>query len=150
MTRRLVLIKLIFLFAAVVVITPISAKPVFANDQILSAIEAFKRQTSNQIILIDIRSPQEWRQTGIAQGAKKITIHDPLGLTGFVSKIKASLRGNLDQPIALICAVGGRTTRAYQILKRADIKNVYTVREGMLGNVRDGPGWLKRGLPVTR
>ncbi len=119
------------------------------GDGILSADETHRRLEANQLMLIDIRSPQEWRQTGIAKGASTITIHDPLGTAGFVSKIKASLRGNLNRPIALICAVGARSTRASQILKRAGIKRVYNVREGMLGNPKDGPGWLKRGLPVT-
>ena len=120
------------------------------GDEILSADETHKRLAANQLTLIDVRSPLEWRQTGIAKGAKAITIHDPLGAAGFVSKIKASLRGNFNRPIALICAVGVRSTRAYQILKRAGIKRVYNVREGMLGNTTDGPGWLKRELPVER
>ena len=125
------------------------ATPALSNE-ILSATEALQRQQTNQLTLIDVRSPREWRETGVAQGAKTITIHDPLGPAGFVAKIKASLRGKLDQPIALICAVGVRTTRAAQILKRAGIKTIYNVREGMLGNPQDGPGWLKRGLPLER
>ena len=142
-SKRTIIFFLIIMmgFLAIVV-------PALAGDQILKADATLKRLQTNQLTLIDIRSPQEWRQTGIAKGAKTITIHDPLGATGFVAKVMASLRGKLDRPIALICAVGVRSTRASQILKRVGFKRVYNVREGMLGNTKDGPGWLKRGLPV--
>ncbi len=139
-------VAIIFFYTLTVALIPSLA----LGDGILSADETHRRLEANQLTLIDVRSPQEWRQTGIAKGAKTITIHDPLGPAGFVSKIKASLRGKLNRPIALICAVGVRSTRAYQILKRAGIKFVYNVREGMIGNPKDGPGWLKRGLPIER
>jgi len=145
MKRWLVYSKLIFLFFCFALISP-----AFADSLLLSPTETLKRVQNNQLTLIDVRSPQEWRETGIAKGAKTITIHDPLGPAGFVAKVKASLRGKLDRPIALICAVGVRSTRAQNILKRAGIKIVYNVREGMLGNPKDGLGWLKRGLPITR
>ncbi|MDB4173006.1 rhodanese-like domain-containing protein [bacterium] len=145
MKRWLVYSKLIFLFFCFALLNP-----AFADSSLLSPTETLKRVHNNQLTLIDVRSPQEWHETGIAKGAKTITIHGPLGPAGFVAKMKASLRGKLDQPIALICAVGVRSTRAQNVLKRAGIKIVYNVREGMLGNSKDGPGWLKRGLPITR
>ncbi len=144
MTGRLALLKLIFLIAAISF-----AAPAVSADQILSAEAAFKRMQARQLTLIDVRSPKEWRNTGVARNAKTITIHDPLGTAGFVAKVKAFARGDLNKPIALICAVGVRTTRASQILRRAGFKNIYHVREGMFGNPKDGPGWLKRGLPVV-
>jgi rhodanese-related sulfurtransferase len=48
----------------------------------------------------------------------------------------------------LICAVGVRSSRGARILKRAGFETVYNVREGLLGNPEDGPGWLERGLPI--
>ncbi|MEQ8195281.1 MAG: rhodanese-like domain-containing protein [Rhodospirillales bacterium] len=118
------------------------------GGDILSVEETLRRVQSNQITLIDVRSPAEWRQAGIAKGAKTITIHDPLGAAGFVAKVTAALAGDLERPVALICATGVRSRRAERILRRAGVRNVHNVREGMLGNLRDGPGWLKRGLPT--
>jgi hypothetical protein len=38
----------------------------------LSAPEAFTKAQAGEITLIDIRTPREWRQTGVAEGALTI------------------------------------------------------------------------------
>ena len=72
-----------------------------------------------------------------------MTIHGPSGLAGFVSAVLAEVEGNLDSPIATICASGNRSTLAQEALRKAGFTNVSNVREGMLGGVY-GPGWLKQ------
>ena len=94
-----------------------------------------------------MRSPREWRQTGVAKGARRVTIHDPGGLPGFVEAVKAALAGDLKSPIAVICATGNRSTLAQRLLAKAGFTRVLNIKEGMLGGP-NGPGWLTRGLPV--
>jgi rhodanese-related sulfurtransferase len=98
--------------------------------------------------LIDVRSPQEWRETGVPEGAWTVTIHGPQGMAGFVADATKVVGGKKDQPIALICARGWRSWRAGNALRDAGFTNIINVREGMLGNPLDGPGWLDRKLPV--
>ncbi|MBK17750.1 MAG: sulfurtransferase [Rhodospirillaceae bacterium] len=121
---------------------------VFAADGVITASAASLEAQAGTRILIDVRHVTEWRQTGVPANAKEITIHDPNGLTSFVSKISAAVKGDKNAPIALICARGYRSTKAAQILAQAGFKNIRDVREGMLGNRDDGPGWLKRRLPT--
>ena len=102
------------------------------------------------IILLDVRSPGEWRRTGVPLGAKTVTIHDPNGMAGFVAAVSRIVGGRKDQPIALICARGGRSSRAMDVLRAAGFSNLSNLREGMLGNATDGPGWLGRKLPVEK
>ena len=66
---------------------------------------------------------------------------------GFVRNLAEALGGNRSSPVALICAIGGRSAHMQRILATAGFTNVIDVSEGMFGSSA-GPGWLKRGLPV--
>lgn len=131
-----------FLFAALLLAACLSeAGPT------LSAAEAHERARSGDLVLIDIRTPQEWRQTGVAAGAARIDMRNPKGPQGFVEAVLAQVQGNRDVPIALICRTGNRTTYMQKVLEDQGFTRVYNVKEGMAGSAA-GPGWIKRGLPI--
>ncbi|CAN0606347.1 unnamed protein product, partial [Ectocarpus sp. 12 AP-2014] len=46
-----------------------------AETPILSAPEAQARMDAGEMILLDIRTEQEWRETGIAKGAWPVSMH---------------------------------------------------------------------------
>ena len=142
-SRRTLMMGLTLLMGVIVLDAGLAS----ANHRIMTADKAKVRLERGQMMLIDVRSPQEWRQTGIAPGASKVTIHDPGGLPGFVDAVKATVSGNLDEVIAVICASGGRSTIVHQALPEAGFTRVMNIREGMLGGPY-GPGWFPRGLPV--
>ena len=81
-------------------------------------------------------------------GAKTVTIHNPEGMPGFVNAVTLAVKGRTNEPIALICARGGRSSGAERALRAAGFSNISNVHEGMLGNPVDGPGWLRRKLPI--
>jgi rhodanese-related sulfurtransferase len=135
-------VQLVILLACLFVTTPVIAGTVIDSSKALAGVKA------GEMTLIDVRSPQEWRETGIPQGAKTVTIHDPKGLEGFVAAATRAVGGKKDQAIALICARGWRSHKAANALQEAGFTNIINVREGMLGNPLDGPGWLDRKLPV--
>ncbi len=114
---------------------------------VMTADEASVRAEAGELMLIDVRAPQEWRQTGVPRGARRVTIHDPAGLKGFVDAMAAAVDGDLKKPIALICARGNRSTIAQKVLSEAGFTRVFNIREGFTGGPY-GPGWVKRGLPV--
>ncbi|MCH8197278.1 MAG: rhodanese-like domain-containing protein [Proteobacteria bacterium] len=114
---------------------------------VIAADAAAERAAAGELLVIDVRSPREWRQTGVAKGARQVTIHDPGGLPGFVEAVKVVLGGDLKRPIAVICATGNRSTLAQRFLTEAGFTRVLNIKEGMLGGPY-GPGWLTRGLPV--
>lgn len=120
----------------------------WSTDGVVVAPLASLEAQAGTRTLIDVRYVTEWRQTGVPVGAKGIAIHDQKGLTGFIEQVTKAVKGKKDTPIALICAWGYRSTKAAQALAAAGFKNIKDVREGMLGNPDDGPGWLKRWLPI--
>lgn len=99
-------------------------------------------------MLLDIRSPPEWAETGIPDSGRAITLHDPQGKAGFLEAVKKAVNGNYSHPIALICAVGGRSHWAQRFLTQNGFTDVSDVSEGMMGRGADRPGWIKRGLPT--
>ncbi|MGF1546779.1 MAG: rhodanese-like domain-containing protein [Thiotrichales bacterium] len=113
----------------------------------LAATDARAAMESGQLTLIDIRRPEEWRQTGVAAGSLRINMVHPRGPEGFVAEVLTRLDGNKDAPIGLICRTGNRTAQARQWLQQRGFTQVYHVGEGMAGS-RSGPGWLARGLPT--
>jgi rhodanese-related sulfurtransferase len=113
----------------------------------ISATEAFALAEAGEITLIDIRRPEEWRQTGVAKGVNTINMLHPQGLGGFAREVYATVGQDLDAPIVLICRTGNRTSRLQPILTEMGFTNVRHVPEGMVGS-RAGPGWIARGLPV--
>ena len=113
----------------------------------LAAPEAYAQAQAGKLTLIDIRRPDEWRQTGVAKDALQINMAHPQGTAGFVQQVTAELGGDRNAPIGLICRTGNRTTQMQQVLREAGFTQVYNIKEGMAGSAA-GPGWIARGLPL--
>ncbi|MEM6386865.1 MAG: rhodanese-like domain-containing protein [Pseudomonadota bacterium] len=115
-----------------------------AEAPILSAPDAQTKLADGELVLLDIRSPQEWADTGIAKGAWPVSLHEP----DFVARLQAILQNVPADKIGLICATGGRTAHVIGMLEANGITGVADLSEGMMGNPR-GPGWIARGLDVV-
>ncbi len=111
---------------------------------VLSVSEAHSAALAGDILLIDIRRPDEWTRTGIGEGAEPLDMRRE----DFVTALSQLADGNTARPIALICARGVRSRRMTNILTEAGFGQIIDVPEGMLGSGA-GPGWLKSGLPVV-
>lgn len=85
--------------------------------------------------LIDVRTPQEVSAGQIA-GARNIDYSS----RDFMTEL-----GKLDRekPVAVYCAVGGRSARAAQALKELGFRQIYDLE----GGIRN---WSAQGLPVVK
>ncbi len=111
----------------------------------MDAPSAFEKAKNGELLLLDIRSPQEWKETGTGSVAKRVSMHQP----GFLQKLDALTGNDKSKPVALICATGGRSNWLQGELVKRGYTNIIDVSEGMLGS-STGPGWLKRGLPIVK
>ena len=109
----------------------------------LTPEEAFEMAAGGEILLVDIRRPDEWRATGVPEFGTPLDMRQP----DFIAKLAELADGDFAAPIALICARGVRSARLSSRLISAGFTGVIDVPEGMLGS-RTGLGWLRRGLPV--
>ena len=117
---------------------------VLADAPIISAPEAQAKLQRGEIVLLDIRSRKEWRETGVAKGAWPVSMHEG----DFGKRINAILKEYRPEQIAVMCAVGGRSKHITDLLERKGITGVIDMSEGMMGNKR-GPGWIARGMEVV-
>ncbi len=117
-----------------------------AAGGMLSPKDAARMAAQGRIALIDVRSPAEWRQTGIPADGHAVTIHNRAGTKAFIGEVLKTVRGDRSRPVALICAAGARSARARRILEANGFTDVYDVSAGMSGNARQ-PGWIASGLP---
>jgi rhodanese-related sulfurtransferase len=110
----------------------------------LSPGQAYAAAGAGEILLIDIRRPDEWARTGLGERAIGIDMRQE----DFEDRLLAAVKGDKTRPVALICARGVRSRRLAGRLSAAGFTRVVDVPEGMLGSGA-GPGWLKRNLPVV-
>lgn len=116
----------------------------FDGDAI-TPIEAYAAVQRGDILLIDIRRPDEWADTGSGEGAQRLDMRRD----DFAVKLTELASDRQDVPVALICARGVRSAELANKLKAAGFTRIIDVPEGMLGSAA-GPGWLKRGLPLAK
>jgi len=116
-----------------------------SNDTRLSVNQALQLAQDEKVILVDVRSRDEWRETGIASVAYPVSMHE----NDFLPRFQSILELANGRPVALICATGSRTAWLQQELNRRGVKNILDVSEGMLGS-RHGQGWLRSGLPILK
>lgn len=110
----------------------------------LSTPDAHKAAVTGEVLLVDIRRPDEWSRTGVGEGAVPLDMRR----SDFTDALMVQTKGRTDMPVALICARGVRSRAMSGRLSDAGFTNIIDVPEGMLGSGA-GPGWLKRGLPVV-
>lgn len=103
------------------------------------------RTLAGELMLIDVRRPDEWIETGMAD----LAIGLDMRRADFVDVMARNCGGDLAQPVAMICARGVRSAAVTAMLSDAGFSRVFDVPEGMLGSAA-GPGWIARGLPIRQ
>jgi rhodanese-related sulfurtransferase len=116
-----------------------------ATGTVMTAADAHAKAMAGEVTLVDIRTPEEWKDTGVPASAHAVTMHQ----TGpaFIAGLKSAMGGDASKPLAIICNSGNRTSNIYADLQRAGFINLINVAEGV-GGGPFGRGWLKAGLPL--
>ena len=114
-----------------------SAAELWTPRQAAEAIE------SGKAVLVDIRTPEEWKETGVATPAT------PIDMTAqdFVPKLKQVLADNPGKTVAFICRTGNRSSHLVAMLEKAGLTNIADVTGGMAGKGTQ-KGWIAEGLPM--
>lgn len=85
-----------------------------AAQQIFTAQPSAAQIQDTPVLLVDIRQPHEWVETGVLPNALLLPFDTP---EQFLAGLAPHLQPG--QPVALICRTGSRTARAVQILEPA-------------------------------
>lgn len=103
-----------------------------------------KKLMDEGVALYDIRRPEEWRQTGVVAGSRKLTYAESGGKPDpeFLRRFTAEV--HKDEPVILICRSGSRTDRlARHLVEQLGYTRVYSVRHGV-------QRWIADEQPVIR
>ena len=93
------------LLAALVLTTPAVAQTVYTAEPTAQQLQEVP------VLLVDIRQPHEWVETGVLPNAVLLPFDDP---ASFLKALQPHLQPG--QPVALICRTGSRTARAAQMI----------------------------------
>ncbi len=91
------------------------------------------------IKIIDIRTPGEWKETGIVKGAYTIMFFDEKGkfnVEDFLAKLNKIVKK--DEQFALICRTGSRTAEIAKFLSSELGYNVINLGGGMMKLKHEG------------
>ena len=131
-----------FLAVAAMLLLPANGRAQ-APDPSLSVREAHEAAKAGGLVLVDIRTPEEWTDTGVPEGAIRLDMEG----SGFEARLAGVKLDNPGKTIALICRTGNRSSSLQRKLAGRGWRDVVDVRGGLLGNPRD-KGWLSENLPV--
>lgn len=138
-----------------------------------TAKETYEKWKANpdKVILIDVRTPEEYLFVGHPTMAWKIPVVSqsynwdaekekfPMNLfPDFVDRVKEIAK--MDDTLYLMCRSGGRSAIAINLLAQAGFTHVYQIIDGMEGDTVDDPesvfvgqrlknGWKNSGCPWT-
>ena len=103
-----------------------------------------ERLMAEDVAIVDIRRPDEWRRTGVIEGTHLMTFFDAEGnydIEAWMSKLKPVAIG--DRRVAIVCHSGGRSRPVSRFLhKDAGYRRVYNVRDGIAG-------WIAANRPTV-
>jgi rhodanese-related sulfurtransferase len=104
-----------------------------SNDQL-------KEMMAEDVVIIDIRTPEEWKQTGVVKGSHLITFFDKKGkynIDQWTAELDKLVKK--DQPFVLICRTGNRTGQVSKFLdKKLMYNNVNNHTKGITSWIRAG------------
>lgn len=116
-----------------------------ANAEIVKMTPDVAREKAlvGEIVMIDIRRPEEWAKTGVPD----VALLADMTNRNFLAKITAIRLENPDILLAFSCRTGNRSDYLTGELEKLGLSGIIDVVGGMSGT-RGEKGWAKRGLPV--
>lgn len=118
--RKLNPLLILALFAGFVMFNPFASKS--HTIEYLSAQEMIE----GDMLIVDIRRPEEWVETGVLPNALLLTFERP---EQFLAALTPHVKPG--QKVALICRTGNRTSRAAQLIAPALDQPVIDLGGGM-------------------
>lgn len=135
MTIFKMLIKYFFIFLFL-----FSSGHLVAAELVNLTTSQVNHKLSEKALVIDIRTPGEWKKTGIIPGSHPVKFFDKRGkfdADQWLAEVK-KLQTSPDQEIILVCRSGGRSGKAGQYLtKKRGMSNISHLVGGMTAWVRE-------------
>ena len=122
----------------ILIIIAILASSLYAQLQNIAVTESFLNKHKN-LKIIDIRTPPEWKETGIIKGSHTIMFFDERGgynIKKFISAVNKIIKKG--ETFAIICRTGSRTATIAPYLSDKLKLNVINLKGGITKLIREG------------
>jgi len=122
--KKILLAFFITMTALMAELQQVWATPAFANENVK---------------IIDIRTPDEWRETGIVKGSYTIMFFDEKGnfnVEAFLEQLDRVV--DRDEKFALLCRVGSRTAIVSEFLSERFGYRVINLQGGIMKMIYEG------------
>jgi len=94
--------------------------------------EVSQKLLDSKTPIVDIRTPAEWKETGLLKGAIPIMLFDERGnynLKVFLKQLNSAV--DTTKPFAIICRTGSRTSILAQFLSKKMNYKIINLKSGM-------------------
>jgi rhodanese-related sulfurtransferase len=122
--------------------------PGFALAGSLSGLTPDELQTmqAQGALVVDVRTPEEWKTTGLISGSRGLTYFDATGgydKDGWLQRLQ-TLKTSPGQAVILVCRSGHRSSSVGKMLSsEAGYDKVYHLEKGLRG-------WSMEGKPLAK
>jgi rhodanese-related sulfurtransferase len=103
-----------------------------------------KKLLAEGVKIYDIRRDEEWQQTGVVSGSRKLTLFNKMGSLkeDFIPTFMEEVKQN--EPVIIICRTGSRTRAAAKYFsEKLGYSKLYNVKDGITR-------WIGDGNPVEK
>jgi len=109
-------------------------------------VEELEKMQAKGVPVIDIRTPGEWKQTGIIKGAHKMMFFTPKGEADVANWFfdLGHLVKDKNEPFIIYCAHANRTKSLGKGLDKMGFTHVYELKGGIEN------GWIKAGKKTVK
>jgi rhodanese-related sulfurtransferase len=119
----------------------------FSYGQLIGLTPAqLEKKIEQKVTVIDIRTPQEWKDTGVIPTSHKLMFFDNRGaydIEKWVANFSKIVKDK-NQPFVLICRSGNRTGQVGGFLaQKLGYKKVFDLKHGI-------KSWIKENRKVTK
>ena len=123
--------KNLMIVAVMMLVT--AALAVAAPSKDISSLQAKALLDKGGVFLLDVRTPEEFRQVRLKDGVL-------IPVDQIERRLKEVPR---NRPIIVYCAVGSRSAAAASFLAEKGFRDVSNMKDGIVG-------WYRNGLPILR
>jgi rhodanese-related sulfurtransferase len=129
----------------IILATLLLSMSLFADFKTIDNAE-FKKLQKEGMLVIDIRTEGEWKETGIIEGSRKMTFFSERGQPLFADwffELGQTIKDK-SEPFIIYCAHASRTSELGRFLTQEGFENVYELKGGIEA------GWIKAGEKVVK
>lgn len=112
---------------------------VCSADSVEISTNQLKDLMEQGVLVVDVRTDKEWRETGVIEGSKLLTFFDEKHQSNpkvWQSNLEQTI--SPDQAVVVICRSGRRSKKVADYLSEAGYAKVYSVDGGIMDWIKNG------------